>query len=1118
MSVRRACIVAVVVTAFLRTGSTASAQTYSWQKPHAKVLPAGNLEWAPEPFSYRAGDVVRYIDYEAGDDANDGATKATPWKHHPWDVHASGNAAEAAGAVTYVFKGGVMYRGQLNADESGEPGNPIRLTWDPSWGEGRPWLVGSERLPARWVKADTVDVPPRLPDPQEVWALDLTESGLLERQEDGTYRLVYRRPDGRAHWNPPGPSFTGLFRVSDGGEVATLHLACDPDWQPGGESFAMDYWHSWDGTGTVTYKGKELTGAQADALKGFPPDYFVGGYVWSQYPLFMGTPKPYEIPETVAMKGFDEPVPYYFPEAGLFRQGVPGGFKKNVRYMIENLPQYLDTADEFYLDARTGFLYLRLPEGSNPNDLHLELTKVLGQISIPGQSNIEISGLRFSFAHHATIGVSGSSSNITVSHCEFYDVPNIAFEAALGMARFEPSTEVLDNIRVTDCDFRNVWESGVKISDGSGGSLMQPFGQLGHAEVLRNRFYNTGMRHAGNVQSNVPTISVLYPNTGEVAGNIVRRSFGSGIVVFGGKQGALGSLAIRSLDVPLIRIFVHHNLTEDTALGVNDYGGLALWQGGPIYAYSNNIGSSPGHMPGGFWGIPMTNLSYPLYLDGAYKMYCFNNVIWGRSIQPDDPYRSMNSAYFMVFGFLNQFVNNTVYRHGKGIGGSSGNRCDVFGNVFSEISGTFLANNRTGDPSLVGGGDDASSGLRGVPSLAYGNNVFHGQAEAGAILKQKRDEQGRPLLEIPHEIAARDVATMREQMEAFPLRYGELGVATDERPIVGCDRPEIGSGADVDFRLSEGSVAADRGVNYFIPFSLYGTVGEWHFTENRADPTRVIDYHWYMSEAHFYRMLYEQVPTFDLQLSETSLDDYTDSPSEDWGAGALVFDGNRSGRYSDAAMRQDFRIPLARITGKHTRVIPDADQNIFAVVQGEGGYVGYPAEKRKTLIITTQNLLVEANVRAGSAGTIAAKYDENAGYRLAVDDAGKAVFTISSGGTNDSVATAGRVTDGAWHHVLAEVDRATGRMTIYLDGRKSGEIKAGLAAEASLDCRADFVVGEGLSGALDFLRVCRGTLADARTDIAELYEWQTNGPFKYDFAGNPPRGRRDAGALEFIAE
>ena len=32
---------------------------WSWQKPQAKVLPTGDLEWAPEPFAFRPGASVR---------------------------------------------------------------------------------------------------------------------------------------------------------------------------------------------------------------------------------------------------------------------------------------------------------------------------------------------------------------------------------------------------------------------------------------------------------------------------------------------------------------------------------------------------------------------------------------------------------------------------------------------------------------------------------------------------------------------------------------------------------------------------------------------------------------------------------------------------------------------------------------------------------------------------------------------------------------------------------------------------------------------------------------------------------------------------------------------------
>ena len=109
--------------------------------------------------------------------------------------------------------------------------------------------------------------------------------------------------------------------------------------------------------------------------------------------------------------------------------------------------------------------------------------------------------------------------------------------------------------------------------------------------------------------------------------------------------------------------------------------------------------------------------------------------------------------------------------------------------------------------------------------------------------------------------------------------------------------------------------------------------------------------------------------------------------------------------------------------------------------------------------------------------------------------------------------------DAQWHHVIAEVDRKSRTLIIYLDGRKdaSGE---GLDASVSLANDGDVHVGgtpDGryFDGALDFLRIADGTLADAETTIDELYAWEFDGPFLRDFANRKPMGsRRDAGAIE----
>ena len=96
----------------------------------AEANPIPDLQWKPQPYRYEPGDSQRYVDYEYGTDNNPG-TKEQPWKHHPWDAEATGHAAIATGIHTYVFKRGVVYRGSLSARDSGEAGNPIRLTADP---------------------------------------------------------------------------------------------------------------------------------------------------------------------------------------------------------------------------------------------------------------------------------------------------------------------------------------------------------------------------------------------------------------------------------------------------------------------------------------------------------------------------------------------------------------------------------------------------------------------------------------------------------------------------------------------------------------------------------------------------------------------------------------------------------------------------------------------------------------------------------------------------------------------------------------------------------------------------------------------------------------------------
>jgi hypothetical protein len=50
---------------------------------------------------------------------------------------------------------------------------------------------------------------------------------------------------------------------------------------------------------------------------------------------------------------------------------------------------------------------------------------------------------------------------------------------------------------------------------------------------------------------------------------------------------------------------------------------------------------------------------------------------------------------------------------------------------------------------------------------------------------------------------------------------------------------------------------------------------------------------------------------------------------------------------------------------------------------------------------------------------------------------------------------------------------------------------------------------------IEFLRIARGTLAEAKTTVEELYAWEFGGPFLEDFTGRKrPADGGEAGAID----
>jgi hypothetical protein len=1073
----------------------AQAAEYSWNQPQAEVDPKGGLSWKPQPYVFTPGETVRYIDFENGNDNNPG-TKSEPWKHHPWDENAAGNAAAAEGVDTYVFKGGVIYRGSLSARESGTPEQPIRLCSDPEWGEGKARIWGSMRLTGGWQQGSAETVP-GVDEPEKVWFQDIG----TEVAPKAMWRL-------------------------DGGQVTRIPIAREPDWEIDHPYDIHTQWYVWE-----DYDGEVLRGTRrgpgyaidSQHLTQVDPDYYDGAIVWTEKfcPPFgnMNTDSMAEIldydPKRHGFKlkagiNIDQVQKghRYFIENALALMDQPGEFFFSENYRRGDGPE-----DAFYMPApravkNPGRLYVRLPGDQNPNGAVIEISVRRWPVQIINQSHIAVEGIEFQFDNCFVWGASwpmhiykptvvrviGDCRNIRIAHCDFYNVSSAltAFprlkkpemELRMPQLALDWKEDFMDGIEFCDNDVAHSDRGAVEILEGYTGKELDglPFGRLGHVRVMRNRFSDIAFRQGPSKFALAPAIDVLYAETAEIAGNIISNCLSAGIDVRGGKRG--GDLT----DRPLRRYLIYNNSVEHVMLGQNDYGGIETWQGGPFYIYNNKSGDAIGYKNNRFseGSNPLADIwltqSPAYYLDGSYKNYCFNNIAWGHDGSMTNAYRT-RMAFNMVMGFMNHWFNNTAYDFMYGFSGSPGDRNSFLANVLENMHQTALDLGRKDDLTVLGGGEGAAAGARFINRNAVGFNLCSGPLNDHIIAM--RDIKGGSISEI--ERAFNDI----------PIKFSHPGWKVE----AALRDPE-----DHDFRLQQGTPAEDAGVKFFVPWALYKTVGEWNFYRDRTDPERVLGEAFNMTDEYAHRDMYYDVPVLSLHVPGATLDDYTDGPLEDWTVGALTFDGKeRFGVVADADMKSDYP--------RKGEVNTDNKGETKYVTWGKIQST-YPGEKRETLDMDTNSFLIEA-VLKGFGGTIVSKHD-GTGYALALNSKGLPELTLSS----LRLCADQSVTDGQWHHLLVEVDRGAQTVVFYVDGKPAGQADIKKLDDASLSNTADFYVGKGpdgdfFRGALDFLRISRGTLADAKTTIEELYEWEFNGPFLRDFTGRKPAGeKRDAGALE----
>ncbi len=1060
-SVARMLIVATVVLAGLLPAtlmtSTASAQErnnpqaawdaskFIWQDTvdaRAVQLEGGvDIKWLPKPFIFETGKSVRYIDFGAGDDANPGS-KDKPWKHHPWDANAQGQAAAASGIHTYVFKRGVTYRGRLIAADSGAAGDPIRLTSDPNWGQGQATLAGSDAITGGWRKvADDEAKRAGFPDESagRLWAVKL----------EGDFNS----------W--------ALWFVDAQGQRQRQKIARWPNWQI---EHKYNHYTQWLRVEKID-KGFPRTTIYSNSLKGLAKDAFKGATIWIDMPVTSG--------EFSIIGPIPSSVGNYDPEQGSLQPELNHPVRHpavNTPFYLENLARFLDEPGEWFYSrngADNGTLYVRLADDRDPNSGIVEVARHEVTLDIVGQQYIEVSGLAFtggnaleltkapdvgdynraeSDSQMPSIRLSGNCQNINLHHLRIHDA------AGSGIANFiTDKNDVARDISITDCEFERLDNTGIALYRGFNyrRTESQPKARLTNVNLLRNRMHDIGMRHSD--PSGGQGIYLNGPEVAEIAGNVIDWTAAQGIDIHGGRSG--GGWAGNYPESPLIRMLVNRNKVQDTLLQKQDFGGIEFWATGPVYIY-NNLSIDPiGYVA----HRNQYHKNHAFYVDHGYKATLFNNIGWSSSRQ--DAWLGIIGDKFLqeIRNRYNQAFNNTGYNFRGAFSHEStyGDQQQYLANLMINGIGAFHSFYR----------------LKDAQHLAFSHNLYAGKYEN--FYRRYRGDIYRTI---------GDLQAYLTPFENYLAK--DVGWVSDDMPV---RDPEAH-----DYRLTDASAAIERGVKVFVPWSLYANVGEWHFRLQPDAPGTVLSYDLYPQAFYGKNVSYQldsTVPGNELKGEGFTAADYELGVLEDWTPGAMIFDGSKSLSLPNATLVKDFSLG-------------DKEKTMF------------PAKERNTVRMTDNSFLIEAVFRTekGKAGgTIAGKLDQTAGYALGLDQEGRVVMRLRTNGDEVTQTSGASLTDGRWHHVIAQVDREAGVITLYVDGESANGALQGKmpAAEVSLDNAADFIVGADFHGALDYLRVSRGTLADAQTTIEQLMAWQFNGPACHDFASHPITGEvRDIGALE----
>ncbi|MBT3290215.1 MAG: hypothetical protein HN380_22930 [Victivallales bacterium] len=1153
------------------------AADYSWQEPHAEVVASGDLRWAPKPFAYTPGPSVRYIDYENGSDAKDGRTQQAAWKHHPWDKQAKEKAAACKGSHTYVFKRGVVYRGALVTGESGTPEAPIQLTSDPNWGKGEAGLYGSERIVGWQRGAKHADIP----EAGKVWVKDLDFAPRcvwLVQAGGAAQRIALARspnwsvsdPDDIKsewwEWENPGHPFENYTKTAKGRRlhlgIDTKHLTQPAEYYEGGTIWTEYGWVM----GTPYPAPIEAVDIEQKGL-GFGGQWGgVGGQKIVRFNRYYIEDKPHYL---------DAPGEFWFDKKGaggkLYLR-LPGDQDPNTAQVeVARRGTLIDSVGMSHvrfsgLTFRFTNVYWGLTAGPWVGKaVDPACIRLLGS-----GTDLQVTNCRFEHVNMAVrikaVGDSDAIDRVLVTDNDIHhtDHGGTVIEDGLVWGRAMPPAGRLFDVKV----LRNrMSHTGMRPTRfGQGHALI-----VQHAETMEvagnilDRCYGSGIFLWGGKNSGFlgdRPLSRMLVHHNKVTNPMLNTNDWGGIETWQGGPA-----------------YVYNNISGNPG-GYWNYNfklnpgkkpnrarfGHAYYLDGAFKNYHfNNIAWGKSSDP--YSRLGNTSAFQEIH---SYQNTFFNNTIYNFVIgsRRQAPQAGRNK----FLGNIWQNIGYWVFRHADpakteadGNAADAGKKhghyelgTNAYGrNLFQNLADHFGVLEPSGRwhmglpayQKVLANADAIASDIgkiveepilpnaekhdfrpaAGSPAIDGGVKVFvpwslHAtvaeyhfyRSKSTQILDEhwymtpyhaKRDDYHQrpmyPLTGVNLDASAYTKGTLEDWTAGALTLNGANQYAVASNELVTKPFAHTSGAPPRPWLSATVPTAMVSGKPYRVQLQLQGI----------PDGSKVhMDLHWNATEGN---------GGFNTWGGEAQTVKgggpyaFTVKPAQkpNLKSFTVLAYVSKDGDWKSQFRLARIEVPKATEDEGKTKVVKVADG------KGTKGATEVAGDDLKSPEILRSNFAIELVFRAEKGGRLIGKM-ATAGYELRLDEQGRALFQVAGPGGKGNLVSTKSVTDGKWHHLIAEADREAKTLTLYLDGKRNAQ-GPGIDANVSLANPGDLTVGgtadgDCIRGAIDFLRISRGTLADAKTTIEELYAWEFNGPHFRDFNGRlPADGTRDAGALEF---